>query len=100
MPRIPYALALIVLLNATTVAVPQEPARKTIFSSLREGQKITLKETQGGRFEIVVLKDAPGVSKITEIGQDYIVIVDTFGFTELRIPVTSITAIRSIKMPR
>ena len=100
MPLIHHALAFTGLLTATLVALPQEPVRKTIFSSLHEGQKVTLKETAGGRFEILVLKDAPGVSKITEIGLDYIVIVDTFGITELRIPVTSISVIRSIKTPR
>ena len=100
MLRLPRYLVLIALLNAMTMAQAQEPARITIFSSLRQGQKITLKETREGRFEILVLKDAPGVSKIVEIGQDYIVVEDTFGFTELRIPVTSISVIRSIKMPR
>lgn len=100
MPRLLRSLALISLLEFVSTAPGQDPGRKTFFSSLREGQRITLKEGPAGRFEIQVFKEAPGVSKITEIGHDYIVIEDTLGFTELRIPVTSISAIRSTKLPR
>lgn len=100
MPCLLRSLALMGLLTVAPAASSQDPGRKTVFSNLREGQRITLKEGPAGRFEIQVFNETPGFSKITEIGQDYIVIEDTLGFTELRIPVTSISAIRSTKLPR
>lgn len=71
-----------------------------LFFKPAAGPKVNLKEVPGGRFEIQVIKDIPGVSKITDIGRDYIVIEDAFGFTEMRIPVTSISVIRSIRGPK
>ncbi|MFM7539523.1 MAG: hypothetical protein ACKO9Z_07670 [Planctomycetota bacterium] len=94
------SMATIIFLLILPLAQAQDQPGKSVFSNLRQGQKVNLKEVSGGRFEIQVIKDIPGVSKITDIGRDYIVIEDAFGFTELRIPVTSISVIRSIKGPK
>lgn len=93
-------MAIVVFLMFSPLSHAQDQPGKSVFSSLRLGQKVNLKEVPGGRFEIQVIKDIPGVSKITDIGRDYIVIEDALGFTEMRIPVTSISVIRSIRGPK
>lgn len=100
MPRLCLFLVVPAMLAFAGVALPQDMAEKSVFSTLRTGQKIILKESPSGRYEILVFKDAPGTSKITEIGRDYLVVEDAAGISELRIPVTSISVIRTIKSPR
>jgi hypothetical protein len=76
---------------AATARADNKP--EGLFAPLEKGAKVGMKETANG-YEISVV---PGVDlgfKITEIGQDYLVLQDAAGLTETRIPIYSIRAIK------
>lgn len=79
---------------------PAQP-RQGFLSALKLGQAVTLKEV-AGRFEIGTLDDIPGPLgyKITEVGSDYLTVVDIADVTETRIPVYSIKCIVRLKVPK
>ncbi len=85
------------LVSATATSRPVAAARRTVFSTLKVGQSVTLKE-KGGLYEIGTLDEAPLLThKVAEIGDDYIVLVDGVGIAETRIPVTAVRAVGMLK---
>jgi hypothetical protein len=97
-----------VLLVATLVAVtwavvptgssqPPQASRKSVFSSLKVGQSVTLKD-KGPAWEIGTADDeAPQTHKVAEVGDDYIVLHDEAGSVESRIPVTAVRAVVRVR---
>lgn len=79
---------------------PTQP-RQGFMSALKQGQAVTLKEV-AGRIEISTLDDIPGPLgyKITEVGPDYLTVLDIADVTETRIPVYSIKSIVRLKLPK
>lgn len=76
---------------------PAQP-RQGFLSSLKQGQAVSLKEVSG-RFEIGTFDDIPGPLgfKITEVGSDYLTVVDIAEVTETRIPLYSIKSVVRLK---
>lgn len=92
----------VTLALAVTTGASQPPAapRKTIFSTLKVGQSVTLKD-KGSAWEIHTTDDeAPLTHKVAEIGEDYIVLHDEAGAVETRIPVTAVRAVIYVQAKR
>ena len=69
------------------------------WGTLRPGQPIQVKEA-AGRFEIIQLQGLQLGHKVIEVGNDCLVVEDIGGFTETRIPLTSIKSLVKVKLPR
>ncbi len=91
MKRIVRLLPVIAVVLLTIGAT--DPPKKTVFSSLKVGQSVGLKD-QGAAFEISVLsEEVPQGHTVIEIGDDFIVLEDVAGVTQTTIPVFSLKAI-------
>ena len=79
---------------------PAQP-RQGFLSALKQGQAVSLTEV-AGRFEISTFDDIPVPLgyKITEVGNDYLTVVDITDVSETRIPVYSIKSIVRLKVPK
>lgn len=78
----------------------QAPVRRDdVLSVLAPGRVVSLKAANG-RYEIGVFERSPGVlgHKVTEVGEDFVVIEDVAGITESRIPIYSIKAVVILKV--
>jgi len=75
---------------------PPPTAKKTLFSSLKVGQPVTLRD-KGESYEISVTDGDPGNHTVAEIGDDYIVLQDVADVAELRIPLHAIRDIVHVK---
>ena len=85
---------------ASTVGLaPAE--RQGVFSALRLGQAVQVKDS-GGSYEIGVLEkfDGPLGDKVMEIGPDYVVCRDIADVTELRIPVYAVKSVTVTRIGR
>lgn len=72
------------------------------LSVLKKDQKITLRDVPHG-YQIVIYKNfgvEPALFKIIEVGADYIVVEDSIGVNEIRIPIYSIKSITITKLPK
>lgn len=70
-----------------------------LFSGLRVGQPVTLKDL-GAAYEVGVMGDRfPTGREVAEVGADCLVVRDVTGVVEPRIPVTSIKAVTRIMAP-
>ena len=75
------------------------PSGSGVLSVLAKGQPVNLKDA-AGRYTITILPKGPDTLpyKISEIGQDYVVVQDSVGITELRIPLWSIKEVQVLKV--
>jgi len=92
------AMALLAFLAACTfgIAADTQPA-KGFLSTLKPSQQIVLKEV-GDKYEINILDtEGPLSHVVVEVGPTYVVVRDSGGVIERRIPVYSIKAIVTIK---
>ena len=91
----------LIALAAFTVSGQAPAPRQGFLSALKQGQAVSLKEV-AGRFEISTFDDISGPLgyKITEVGPDYLTVVDLADVTETRIPVYSIKSIVRMKVPK
>ncbi len=84
---LPVIAVLLLTIGATDVP------KKTVFSGLKVGQQVGLKD-HGTAFEISVLsEDVPQSHKVIEIGEDFLVLEDVAEVTQTTIPVYSIKAV-------
>jgi hypothetical protein len=82
---------------STGTSQPPPAPKRTIFSTLKVGQPVTLKE-KGPAWEIGTTDDeAPLTHKVAEVGEDYIVLRDEAGSVESRIPVTAVRAVADVR---
>jgi len=79
-------------------AVNQDKPKK-FFSRLKAGQIVSVKEVMG-KYELIINEKAPVGSKLTEIGDDYVVLEDPSGLVETRIHVTSIKSVARWQQPK
>jgi hypothetical protein len=80
-------------------ATSQSPpaARRTVFSTLKIGQPVTLKD-RAGLYEVGTVDDGGTLThKVAEVGDDYIAVRDEAGVTESRIPVTAVRAVVHVR---
>lgn len=84
----------------SSLAFSQRGGERTgqgVLGVLSKGQPVTVKEV-GGRYEIGVMPNVDMLGyKMVEVGQDYVVVEDIAGVTELRIPIYSIKAVSILK---
>lgn len=83
----------VVALFSTATSQPTPATRRSVFSTLKAGQSVTLKE-RGGLYEVGTLDEAgPLTHTVVEVGDDFLVLRDDAGVTESRIPVTAVRAV-------
>ena len=94
-----FVAFLVVLLVGVSLAASSAPSGSGVLSVLAKGQPVNLKDT-AGRYTITILPKGPDALpyKISEIGQDYVVVQDSVGITELRIPLWSIKEVQVLKV--
>jgi hypothetical protein len=91
------AAVMLALAVTTGASQPPEAPRKTIFSTLKVGQSVTLKD-KGPAWEIHTTDDeTPLTHKVAEVGEDYIVLHDEPGAVETCIPVTAVRAVVHVR---
>lgn len=91
-------IAVIALAVIFSTATSQQPpvARRSVFSSLKAGQSVTLKE-RAGLYEVSTTDEAgPLTHKVEEIGDDFLVLRDEAGTVESRIPVTAVRVVTHV----
>jgi hypothetical protein len=69
-----------------------------VLGVLAKDQAVSLKDS-GGRYEIVVYADGPGVLpyKVIEVGSDYVVVQDIAEVSEWHIPIYSVKAVNIVR---
>ncbi len=85
-----------VLTFSTAASQPQAIGKKTVFSTLKVGEPVALKD-KGHSFEITVMDGDTGTHTVVEVGDDYIVLRDVAEVAELRVPIYAIRAVVHIK---
>ncbi|MBN9519372.1 hypothetical protein J0H58_12755 [bacterium] len=81
----------------TASSQPAPATRRTVFSHLKVGQPVTLKE-RAGLYEVGTVDDGGVLThKVAEVGDDYIAVRDEAGVAESRIPVTAVRAVTHLK---
>ena len=85
---------------AVTGQSPDKP-RQGFLSTLKAGQAISVKEASG-RFEIGIVEDFGGTLgyKVTDVGEDFVTVVDIAGVSEIRIPIYSIKSVVRVQIPK
>ena len=94
-------VALLVALLLTPLFAQQEQPPKVsgVFSNLKAGQALNVKET-GERYLLTVIdgdSKLPQPHTILEVGSDFVVVKDFTGLNETRIPITSVKAVVHFK---
>lgn len=90
------AVVAIALTFSTAASQPHAAAKKTVFSTLKVGQPVALKD-KGHLFEITVMDGDTGTHTVVEVGDDFIVLRDVAEVAELRVPIYAIRAVVHIK---
>lgn len=84
-------------LFSTATSQPPPAARRTVFSPLKAGQSVVLKE-RAGLYEVGTMDEAgPMTHKVVEVGDDFLVLRDEAGAVESRIPVTAVRAVVHVR---
>jgi hypothetical protein len=84
-------------LLSTATSQPPSSARRSVFSTLKVGQAVTLKE-RAGLYEVGTTDEAgPLTHKVVEVGDDFLVLWDEAGTVESRIPVTAVRAVVHVR---
>ncbi len=93
--NISILLALIGVAVLFSTATSQQPpvVRRSVFSTVKAGQAVSLKE-RAGLYEIGTTDEGgPLTHKVVEVGDDYFVVKDDAGTVESRIPVTAVRVV-------
>jgi hypothetical protein len=93
------AVAVAATFSTSSSQPPQPAAKKTIFSTLKVGQTITL-YSKGASWDIATLDTVPdaGSHKVIEINDDFIVLKDIIDVAEVRIPIFAVRSVTDIHM--
>jgi hypothetical protein len=97
--RFLVCLSVLVAVLAVSAAPSADETRKPkgVFSALKVGQSVSSKD-EGSAFSITVFDpELPQSHKVIQIGDNFIVVRDIAGITEMTIPVYSIKAIVKVK---
>lgn len=85
------------LLATATRSADDAKGPKTVFSWLKVGQPVSLKE-EGRAFTITFFEpELPQSHKIIEVGDNFIVVRDIVGINETTIPIYSLKSIVKVK---
>jgi hypothetical protein len=85
------AIAVLTLSSSLAVEAPKKP--KGVFSSLKVGQPVTLKDVGAGYSLSFFEEGLPLTHTVVEIGEDYVVVRDIAGVTDAIVPVYSLKGI-------
>jgi len=102
MQRTSTIIAFLAAVAVASLAISKQPTPEQtgrgVLSVLSKGQAVSVKEG-AGRYEIGILTEGMDVLgyNVLEVGQDYVVVQDLAGITELRIPIWSIQAVQVVK---
>ena len=97
------ALALLLVISGhhlTPVAAQPNAKPTGVLSTLKVGQTLIVKEV-GDRYLLTIIEGQPGIQAdiVLEVGQNYVVVEDLPKVHETRIPVTSIKAVVTVRIP-
>ena len=85
------------IVTTATRSTEDTKRSKGVFSSLRVGQSISLKD-EGSAFSITTFEpELPQSHKVVEVGSDYIVVRDIAEITDTLVPIYSIKSIVKVK---
>ena len=89
------SLTAVVVVLALSSSFAVEPAKKSkgIFSSLKVGQPVTLKDEGTGHSISFFEEEFPLTHRVVEVGEDYVVVRDIAGVTDTVVPVSSLKGI-------
>jgi hypothetical protein len=89
--------ALVLLVAVSRILGAQNAKRpRTVFSSIKVGQSVTLKDEGSGYSIRLFDEDVPLAHKIVEIGNDFVVVRDVAGVQETVIPVFALKGITRV----
>jgi len=96
--KLPVLIAACAIGLVAMLAIAAQPvSRQTVFSSLKVGQPVNLKE-RAGLYEVSTMDDMILLThKVVEIGDNYLVLQDYADVTVSHIPVTAVRAVIHIK---
>ena len=87
----------VLLLAVTLAASKPDQTKPSLFSTLKVGQSVTLKD-RGNSYEISTMDvEGPLTHKIIELGDDVIVLRDVAELMEVRIPIYSVKAVINVR---
>ena len=95
MPKASTPIVILLLVGILVVASGQAPAKTHgVLSVLHAGQPLSLAATDGG-YRLNLFQGGPEVlgHKVVEVGANFVVVEDTAGIQQLRIPVYSIKSV-------
>jgi hypothetical protein len=91
--RMLIGVTVVVLLIAMTLGADATKKPKGVFSALKVGQSVSLKD-EGSAFTLTVFEpDLPQSHKVIEVGDNFIVVRDIAGISDTTIPVFSLKSI-------
>lgn len=90
-------IAILFITVAFTLGADEINKPNGVFSSLKIGQSVTLKDEDTGITISFFEEELPTAHKVIEIGDDFIVVRDIANVTETTIPVYSIKRIVKIR---
>lgn len=92
-------IGLVVIVALVAAALGADEARKPkgVFSALKVGQAVSLKD-EGSAFTITFFEpELPQSHKVIEVGNDYIVVRDIAGISDTMVPIYSVKGIVKVR---
>lgn len=81
----------------TTLSAQNAPNPKSVFSILKVGQAVNLKD-HGSAYSLSIIEDEVPLSHtVVEVGVNYVVVRDIAGVTDSVVPVNAVKAIERVK---
>jgi hypothetical protein len=74
-----------------------DPKQSSVLSALKKGQTVMLTDVVG-RHEITILKGVQAGHRVLEVQNDFLVLEDASGITQIVIPIHAINSIKTIKL--
>jgi len=97
LPLVLLATVTLALVVSTGASQPPPASKKSVFSTLKVGQSVTLRD-KGAAWEIGTTDEETVLTyKLVEICDDFIVLRDEAGSVESRIPVTAVRAVIHVR---
>jgi hypothetical protein len=95
-----FAASVVAEWSTGTAAAPVDQKKLSFLDRLKVGRPVSLTEA-GGHYELTLLPEKlqPLGHKIIEIGGDYVLLRDLGEITDSAIPIYSISAIKTIRVP-
>ena len=90
-------LVAVVALVAVAIGADETKKPKSVFSALKVGQSVSLKD-EGSALTITFFDpELPQSHKVVEVGENFIVVRDIAGVTETTVPVYAVKSIMKVR---